>query len=126
MTGDVGRLDEDGYLYLHGRKKDMIVLASGMNVYPEDVENALKGLPLVRDCVVVAISDAAGPEVHAVLLLEEPEAAREMVRAANKALASHQRIRSHTVWPEPDFPRTHTLKVRRVEVQARIAEMAHR
>jgi len=125
LTGDLGSLDKDGYVYLHGRKKDMIVLANGLNVYPEDVENALKASATVKDCVVVPLTGDAGPEVHAVLLMEDPAAAKEAVRAANRMLASHQHIRGHTVWPEPDFPRTHTLKVKRSEVQAYLVEMSH-
>jgi len=125
LTGDLGSLDKDGYVYLHGRKKDMIVLANGLNVYPEDVENALKASATVKDCVVVPLTGDAGPEVHAVLLMEDPAAAKEAVRAANRMLASHQHIRGHTVWPEPDFPRTHTLKVKRSDVQAHLVEMSH-
>jgi long-chain acyl-CoA synthetase len=125
LTGDIGRLDNDSYLYLHGRKKDVIVLANGLNVYPEDVENALKVSPTLKDCVVLGLPSDHGPEVHAVLLLEDREAAGEVVRAANRLLAPHQRVGSHTVWSDPDFPRTHTLKVRRSEVQARLVEMAH-
>jgi long-chain acyl-CoA synthetase len=117
-TGDLGRLEPDGYLYFTGRKKNLIVLASGMNVHAEDVEQALRDTGLVTDASVFGIPDPRGDqEVHAVLAMEDSSKAEEAVAAANKAVAPHQQIRSHSVWPEPDFPRTHTLKVRRPEVE---------
>jgi long-chain acyl-CoA synthetase len=124
-TGDMARRDAGGWLYFTGRKKNVIVLANGFNVHAEDVENALRATGLITDAVVVAGSDAAGdPEVHAILAMEDPSQAEAAVRQANRALAPHQQIRSHTVWPDPDFPRTHTLKVRRPAVEARFKELA--
>ena len=52
-TGDIGQLDSEGNLFFKGRKKDVIVTPAGMNVYPEDLENALQAQPEVKDCVVV-------------------------------------------------------------------------
>jgi long-chain acyl-CoA synthetase len=116
-TGDLGYLDTHGNLYLKGRKKNLIVLPNGMNVYPEDLENVLTSIPGVKDAVVFGLTEQdAGPEVHSVLLMETPEQAKAAVRQANKQLAAHQQIRGFTVWPEKDFPRTHTLKVKRQEV----------
>ena len=109
-TGDLGFLDDDGFLFLKGRKKDLIVLANGQNVYPEDIETALGKQPGVREGVVLAIpSGDASIEVHAALLLDDGADADEIVRAANAVLADHQRIQGFTVWPEEDLPRTHTL-----------------
>lgn len=116
-TGDLGYFDDRGFLYLKGRKKNLIVLANGMNVYPEDVENALTSLPGVKDAVVFGLNEREqGPEVHSVLLVEDPNRAKAVVQQANRQLASHQQIKGFTVWPEADFPRTHTLKVKRQEV----------
>jgi long-chain acyl-CoA synthetase len=116
-TGDLGYLDTHGNLYLKGRKKNLIVLPNGMNVYPEDLENVLTSIPGVKDAVVFGLTEQdAGPEVHSVLLMETPEQAKAAVQQANKQLAAHQQIRGFTVWPEKDFPRTHTLKVKRQEV----------
>ncbi|MCH8207174.1 MAG: AMP-binding protein, partial [Chloroflexi bacterium] len=115
-TGDLGYMDDAGYLYLKGRKKDLIVLANGQNVFPEDIERLLNAHPLVKEGVVVGLSDerSTGETVHAVLLLEDPTVpAREIVNEVNDELADHQRIVSHTVWHEEDLPRTHTLKVRK-------------
>lgn len=112
-TGDQGYLDSEGFLHLKGRKKDMIVLASGENVYPEDIEAVLNKHPDVTDAVVVGLPRGPETEVHAALLMEHPDAADKVVASANGQLAEHQQIRGSTVWPDEDFPRTHTLKVRK-------------
>ena len=120
-TGDMGRFDDEGYLYFTGRQKNLIVLANGMNVHGEDVEQALRATGLVTDAAVFGLSESGGDQlVHAVLALEDPGKAEEAVRLANRNLAPHQRIAGHSIWPDPDFPRTHTLKVRRPEVERRL------
>ena len=117
LTGDLGYLDEHQNLYIKGRKKNLIVLANGLNVFPEDIENVLHTNPLVKDAVVLGLMKKDGePEVHAVLLLDEPDKAKAIVQQANKQLAAHQQIRGYTVWPETDFPRTNTLKVKKLDV----------
>jgi len=116
-TGDLGMLDDEGYLVLKGRKKDLIVLANGQNVYPEDIENELKQHPAVIEGVVLGLDKpGGGVEVHAVLLMHDPQQAANAVAAANARLADHQRIQGYTTWPLEDFPRTHTLKVKKREV----------
>ncbi|MGH2418054.1 MAG: 1-acyl-sn-glycerol-3-phosphate acyltransferase, partial [Candidatus Limnocylindria bacterium] len=112
-TGDLGELDAEGMLTLRGRKKDMLVLSDGTNVYPEDIEAVLVKDPLVRDAAVLGLGAAGDLRVHAVLLMNEAEHAGAVVRDANAKLAGSQQIRGHTVWPEDDFPRTHTLKVKK-------------
>ena len=119
-TGDLGFIDEHGSVHVKGRKKDMIVLSSGQNVYPEDVEAALSKHPDVTDATVVGLPREDRVEVHAVLLMENPDKAQEAVSWANGQLADHQRIRGHTVWPEDDLPRTHTLKVKKALVLERL------
>jgi long-chain acyl-CoA synthetase len=116
-TGDIGRLDDAGRLILMGRTKDIIVLPNGLNVYPEDIENALR-VAGVRDSVVV---ETRPGRIEAVVLpptdVADPIAAREAtsaaVKAANATLAQHQRLATFRFWPDDDFPRTHTLKVKR-------------
>jgi len=116
-TGDLGYLDRHHNLYLKGRKKNLIVLPNGMNVYPEDVENVLQSQEVVKDAVVFGLNERnRGTAVHAVLLLEDSSQAKTVVKQANKLLAPHQQIKSYTLWSEKDFPRTHTLKVKRQEV----------
>lgn len=115
-TGDLGYVDARNNLYLKGRKKNLIVLANGMNVYPEDIENVLCANPLVKNAVVFGLMQKGQPEVHAVLLMDDPSHAATVIQDANKRLASHQRVHGFTIWTEPDFPCTHTLKVKRSEV----------
>jgi long-chain acyl-CoA synthetase len=123
-TGDLGYLDAKGNLYLKGRKKNLIVLANGLNVYPEDIENVLQTHPLVKEAVVVGLmEEGQEPEVHAVLLMDDPSQARAVIQQVNKQLASHQQIRGFTVWPETDFPRTYTMKVKRPEMLNRLQEI---
>lgn len=116
-TGDIGEMDEQGNLYFKGRKKDVIVTAAGMNIYPEDLEAALKAQPEIRDCAVIGIETAQGPELLAVLIPKDDAASlATVISRANKALAQHQQIRRWAVWPEQDFPRTPTQKIRKPAV----------
>lgn len=74
-TGDAGCIDEDGYLYIHDRLKDMIV-SGGENVYPAEVENAVHGHPAVADVAVIGVPDERwGEAVKAVVVLKGGEAA---------------------------------------------------
>ena len=112
-TGDVGELDADGNLYFKGRKKDVIVTPAGMNIYPEDLEAALRRQQAVKDCAVIALPRGGNAEPCAVLILRAgTDSAGEVVRRANESLAEFQRMRTWLVWPEEDFPRTSTQKPR--------------
>ena len=133
-TGDLGELGENGALYFKGRGKNVIVTSDGMNIYPDDLEAALRRQPEVRDCVVLGI-ERGGREVPcAVLILrsgpeneggdgENAHTSRNVVnpsernpesivQRANESLAEYQRINCWFVWPAPDFPRTSTQKPR--------------
>jgi long-chain acyl-CoA synthetase len=109
-TGDLGELDAEGNLYFKGRKKNVIVTPEGMNVYPQDLEAALRRQPEVRDCVVLPLGREGNAEPFAVLLLDDAAHAEAALRRANESLADYQRIRRWMVWPEGDFPRTPTHK----------------
>jgi len=112
-TGDVGALDAEGNLYFKGRKKEVIVTPAGMNVYPEDLEAALRRQPEVQDCVVVGLERGGNAEPCAVLILSDSTSdAEPVVRRANQQLAEYQRMHTWYVWPEEDFPRTSTQKPR--------------
>jgi long-chain acyl-CoA synthetase len=125
-TGDVGELDEKGNLYFKGRKKNVIVTPEGLNIYPDDLEAALKRQSEVRDCVVVGLAREGNSEPCAVLILQhnghDPE---RVVRRANQSLAEFQHIRRWFVWPDDDFPRTSTQKPKinliEQEIQSRLS-----
>jgi long-chain acyl-CoA synthetase len=120
-SGDIGHFDDGGRLILSGRKKDIIVLPNGFNVYPEDIENALR-IAGIRESVVVETSPG---RIEAVILpadpKEDPAAAQgrigTAVKAANAKLGPNQRVAAWRVWHGEDFPRTHTLKVKRDQVR---------
>ena len=119
-TGDIGRFDDAGRLVLSGRIKDIIVLPNGFNVYPEDLENALR-IAGLKEAVVVETQPG---RIEAVVVLppdEEADALRTRVegaiKAANARLGPNQRIVGWRLWPGEDFPRTHTLKVKRDPVR---------
>ena len=114
-TGDIGEVDEAGNLYFKSRKKDVIVTAAGLNIYPEDLEAALDRQPEIRASAVVGIEGPHGPEPMAVLIMrdETGRRGRRQSNARMKRSRSHQQIRRWAVWPEKDFPRTPTQKVRK-------------
>ncbi len=121
-TGDIGEMDDAGNLYFKGRKKDVIVTAAGLNIYPEDLETALNRQPEVSASCVIEWKGASGAEPLAVLILRDASAnIAAAVSRANQQLAEYQRIRRWYVWPEPDFPRTPTQKVLKREVAATVA-----
>jgi long-chain acyl-CoA synthetase len=110
-TGDLAQVDETGQLYFKGRQKNVIVTPAGMNIYPEDLERALREQSGVKDCVVLGIERDGNAEPCAVLLLDDPaKDPAPLIAAANQSLADFQRLRRWFVWPEPDFPRTPTQK----------------
>ena len=111
-TGDLGATDAEGNLYFKGRSKNVIVTPAGLKVYPEDLEQALRTQPAVRDCVVFGVERGGNAEACAVLLLRDQNSADEAVARANQSLADFQKIRCWLVWPDEDFPRTSTQKPR--------------
>jgi long-chain acyl-CoA synthetase len=124
-TGDLGEIDADGNLRFRGRKKNVIVTPAGLNVYPEDLEAALRKQPGVRDCAVIPFERGGNAEPCAVLLAKDSErtAAGGAIENANASLAEYQRIRTWLVWPELDFPRTPTGKPRLSVIAARAAQI---
>jgi long-chain acyl-CoA synthetase len=122
-TGDLGSRDEAGNIYFRGRKKDVIVTAAGLNVYPEDIEAALNRQPEVREAAVVGVEGARGPEPVAVLIMRGTSTEGRggtdpalVVERANETLARHQRVRRWHIWPGTDFPRTPTHKIRKRDI----------
>ncbi|HXZ62218.1 MAG TPA: AMP-binding protein [Acidimicrobiales bacterium] len=115
-VGDVGRLDRDGYLYLTGRRQDLII-SGGVNVYPAEVENVLAAVAGVREVAVFGLPDPEwGQRVCAAYVLERPAAGRaaaeEALRAAASAhLAPYKRPKTYVA--ASDLPHTATGKLMR-------------
>jgi len=109
-TGDLGAMDAEGNLYFKGRSKNVIVTAAGLKIFPEDLEQALRKQPEVRDCVVFGMARGGNAEPCAVLLLRDGASPGPVVANANQSLADFQKIRTVLAWPEEDFPRTPTQK----------------
>jgi len=115
-TGDLAEVEPDGGLRFLGRKSEVIVTGSGVNIHPEDLESAVEQQPGVAACAVVPVETPQGPEPLAVVALRGGAEAGAAIEQANASLADFQRIRRWEVWPEPDLPRTSTGKVRRKAV----------
>ncbi|HET9608016.1 MAG TPA: hypothetical protein VFP06_00325, partial [Acidimicrobiales bacterium] len=92
-TGDVGHLDEDGYLYVVDRMKDLVI-RGGFNVYPRDVEEVLGGHPGVAEVAVVGVPDAEwGERVVACVVASEPIEAADLMAWGAERLAPYKRPR---------------------------------
>ena len=121
-TGDVCEIDPDGFVFIRGRIKDVIVTADGINVYPEDIEPVINRIEGVQEACVIGMGDDEH-EVHAVLLLDSPEVnAAACISEANRQLAPEQQIEQWHIWPEPEFPKTTTLKIKKNEVRKRLQD----
>ena len=134
-TGDVGTIDEDGFLTVTDRKKDIIVTAGGKNVSPQNIENLLKGIPWVSQALVVG---DRRPYVVALLTLDEDEVAKldgnddvgELVRRGvdeiNESLARFQQVRRYEILDRDFSPErneiTPTLKLKRRIVEKNFAD----
>ncbi|MBX9699363.1 MAG: AMP-binding protein, partial [Acetobacteraceae bacterium] len=104
-VGDVGFLDEDGYLFLCDRKRDMVI-SGGVNIYPAEIEAVLIGLPGVLDCAVFGIPDAEYGEALCAAVRAEPDVTEAAIRAALSARLANfkvpRRIEFHAALPRDD------------------------
>jgi long-chain acyl-CoA synthetase len=117
-TGDIGERDEQGRLFIKGRKKEMIVTPEGLNVFPEDVERVLNEVPGVTESAVVGVAEGAQERVHAVVVLDAGTDVDQVVRAANARLQDHQRVRTASIWSGTELPRTEgTRKLKRAAIR---------
>lgn len=117
-TGDIGVKDEDGYVYLIDRKRDMII-SGGFNIFPAEVEKALLAHPSVQDCSVVGVPDADwGESVRAVVELKPGHTleAAEAIAFCKQRLSSFKVPKSVEFWPE--LPRSPVGKVLRRKIRA--------
>jgi len=132
-TGDLGVLDERGRLHITGRKKEVIVLSSGKNIYPEEIEAHYLQSPYIRELAVLGLARPGEPSaerLHAVVVpdfdvLREQKIvnAREIIRFEMETLSvqlpGHKRILSFDIWQE-ELPRTTTRKLKRFEIERRV------
>jgi len=123
-TGDLGEIGTDGWLVIKGREKELIVTASGINVYPDELETVLNRIAGVKESCVIGVKRGGGEEVHAVLILDgSGKAPEEIVTKANRGLDALNRISGFSIWGEPEFPRTDTLKIKKFEVRERLKKV---
>jgi long-chain acyl-CoA synthetase len=137
-TGDIGHFDAQGNLYITGRSKEMIVLSSGKNIYPEEIEAHYLKSPFIKEiCVLGLVSrEPFSERLHAVVVpnfevLKQRRIvnAREVIRFDIESLAQQlpasKRILSYEIWQE-DLPRTTTRKLKRFEIEKRVRERQNR
>jgi long-chain acyl-CoA synthetase len=117
-VGDVGSLDDDGYLFLSGRRHDLII-TGGVNVYPAEVEAALVEVPGVVEVAVFGLADEAWGQRVCAAVVAGPGLAESALRtAAAERLAPFKRPKEYLV--VPDLPHTATGKLLRREVPAHL------
>lgn len=117
-TGDLGRVDEDGYYYIVDRKTDLI-LVGGLNVYPREVELVLSGHPAVAEAAVVGVPDpirGEAPKAFVILRNGQQVTAQDLLQWCRQRLANYKVPRSIAV--VADLPRTVTGKILKSKIQS--------
>ena len=136
-SGDLGTINEDGHLFIVGRSKDVIVLPSGKNIHPEDLEVHYSKVPLVEEICILGVKDASsnmsGAEKLVALVVPDfnylkqnniansREAIRHELDDIGRKLPEYQRVREYVIRAEP-LPRTATRKIKRFQLQKEIEE----
>jgi len=133
-TGDLGYFDPGGNLFITGRRKELIVLANGKNIYPEEIETHYLKSPYIKEICVMGLEakpgDPNSERLYAVVVpnfdvLKERKVvnAKEVIRfdieGLSQQLASTKRIGNYEIWQE-DLPRTTTRKLKRFEIEKRV------
>lgn len=136
-TGDLGYVDARGRLYITGRSKEVIVLGSGKNIYPEEIEAHYEKSPFIQELCVVGLSRPGEPAAERLHALVRPDAEvlrskgivniRELMRFEIEGLSvqlpAHKRILGYDITLDP-LPRTTTRKLKRFEIEKRLREGA--
>ena len=132
-TGDLGYFDNHGNLFLTGRKKEVIVLSNGKNIFPEEVETHYLKSQYIKELAVMGMEGQpgeGGDRLHAVIvpnfdvlrqkkIVNAKEVIRYDIEGLSQQIASTKRIGSYEIWQE-DLPRTSTQKIKRFEVEKRV------
>src|SRR5258708_5434597 len=136
-TGDLGYFDSGGNLFITGRGKEVIVLANGKNVYPEEIEAHYLKSAYVKEICVMALEarpgDATSERLHAVVvpnfellrerkIVNSKEVIRLDIEALSHKIASTKRLGSYDIWQE-DLPRTTTRKLKRFQIEKKVREL---
>ena len=136
-TGDLGYFDSGGNLFITGRRKEVIVLANGKNVYPEEIEVHYLQAPYVKEMCVMALEahlgDPTSERLHAVVvpnferlrerkIVNSKEVIRVDIEALSHKIASTKRLGSYDIWQE-DLPRTTTRKLKRFQIEKKVREL---
>ena len=118
-TGDMGYLDEDGYLFLVDRKKDMII-SGGENVYSREVENAVLAHEAVQDCAAIGVPDARWGEAVRAVVVRKPgcRVSQDELIAHCKTLIAAYKCPKHVEFAD-ELPRVTSGKVDKVELRRR-------
>jgi long-chain acyl-CoA synthetase len=132
-TGDLGRFDANGNLFITGRMKEVIVLSNGKNIYPEEIEVHYLKSAFIKEIAVMGLEgppgDPTAERLHAVVVpnfdvlkerkvVNSKEVIRWDIEGLSADLASTKRIGSYEIWQE-DLPRTTTRKLKRFEIEKR-------
>ena len=136
-TGDLGYFDSGGNLFITGRRKEVIVLANGKNVYPEEIETHYLQAPYIKEICVMALEarsgDPTSERLHAVVvpnfdllrerkIVNSKEAIRFEIEALSHQIASTKRLGSYDLWQD-DLPRTTTRKLKRFQIEKKVREL---
>ena len=129
-TGDLGYMDKDDFLYITGRKKNVIVLKNGKNIYPEELENLINRIQGVKESFVYGLIDKDNDPVISVKIVYDKEIMKEVynvedeekikeelwkkVKEINKTMPPYKYIRNLTI-TEEELIKTTTLKIKRFE-----------
>jgi fatty-acyl-CoA synthase len=119
-TNDMGRRDEEGFLYVIGRKQELII-SSGENIYPAEVERAIQAIPAIKEAAAVAMPDETRGEVVAafVMLQEGHELTEEKIISALNGQIAHFKIPKKVILV-PDFPRNPAGKILKRELRKQL------